>query len=202
MSIHRRESRKLEPRHFIHIYSNGYTEINYFNLKKCDCAKKRNIRIEPFFENAGNPHQMIKQIEKKYQIGDVTSKDRIFCVIDVDDVEDICIKDAMRLKSDYIKLVLSNPNFELWLLLHFKLYTHQFSKEETLTKLKKFVPDYVKPNVAPFFSTLKDKEPFALSNAKKLKTYHKKAKNDIHTRAANPCTTVDEIVETINSYSA
>lgn len=201
MQIHCRVSRKLEPRHFIHIYSNGYTEINYFTLKKCDCAKKRNIRIEPFFENAGNPNQIIKQIEKKYPKGYVTSKDKIFCVIDVDDIKDICIKEAMQLKAEYIKLVLSNPNFELWLLLHFKLYMHQFSKEETLTKLKKFVPDYEKPNIAPFFSTLKTNESIALGNAKKLKTYHKKEKNDLHSRAANPCTTVDEVVETINSFS-
>jgi hypothetical protein len=201
MQIHRRESRKLEPRHFIHIYSNGYTELNYFNLKKCDCVKRRNIKIEPFFENAGNPQQILKQIEKKYQKGDITSKDKIFCVIDVDDIEDVSIKEAIRIKSEYITLVLSNPNFELWLLLHFKLYTHQFSKEETLTKLKKFIPDYVKPNIAPFFSTLKSKELIALDNAKRLKTYHNKAKNDLHTRAANPCTTVDEVVETINLYS-
>jgi hypothetical protein len=201
MQYYNRKSRKLEPRHFIHIYSNGYTEINYFNLKKCECVKKRNIKIEPFFENAGNPQQILRQIEKKYQQGDVTSGDNVFCVIDVDDTEDDRITEGIRIKAEYIKLILSNPNFELWLLLHFKFYTHQFSKEETLTKLKEFIPDYEKPNVAPFFPILKSKETIAVNNAKKLKKYHTKAKNDLHTRAANPCTTVDEVVETINSYS-
>lgn len=188
----------MKQRHFIHIYSNGYTEINYFNLKKCDCDRSKTIKIEPFFENSGNPRQLIKQIEKKYEKGDVTSKDRVFCVMDVDDIDNTSINEAFNLKPRYIQLIFSNPNFELWFLLHFKLYTHQFSKEETLQKLKEFIPDYRKPDVTPFYSILKGRELTALENVKKLKNYHDVAKVDLQTREANPYTSMDEVVETIN----
>lgn len=198
MTQYSRKSLKLKPRHFIHIYSNGYTEINYFNLKKCNCDRSKNIKIEPFFENSGSPRQLIKQIERKYDKGDVTSKDSVFCVMDVDDINTTTIKEAFRLKPGYIKLIFSNPNFELWLLLHFKLYTHQFSKEETVEKLREFIPEYRKPEVAPFYTTLKGKEMTALENAKKLKNYHEAAKKDLLTRETNPYTDIDEVVETIN----
>lgn len=198
MTQYSRKSLKLKPRHFIHIYSNGYTEINYFNLKKIDCDRSKHIKIEPFFENSANPRHLIRQIEKNYDKGDVTSKDRVFCVIDIDDIDNTTIKETFQHKPRFINLVISNPNFELWLLLHFKLYTHQFSKEETLQKLKEFIPEYRKPDVAPFYTTLKGNEITALENAKKLKNYHEVAKNDLRTREANPYTAINEVVETIN----
>ncbi|OPX63196.1 MULTISPECIES: RloB family protein [unclassified Methanoregula] len=199
MNFQRERSHNRKPRNFIHIYSNGYSEINYFTLKKIH-SNKKNIRIEPFFENAGNPHQMVKLIERKYSAKDLDPNDRIYCVTDVDDATDICINDAMTRKAKFITLILSNPNFELWLLLHFKLYTHQFSKNETVEKLKVFLPEYQKPEIEPHFSQLCKNEAQAIQNVSKLKKYHTKEKRNLFLRDANPYSFIGEIIEIINSF--
>ena len=118
-----RKSRNLQQRYFIHIYSNGHTEHYYFLLKKSELGI-RNVIIEPFFENSGNPTQMIKKIAKKYSSNNIRDKDKIFCVMDMDETTNEMVQEGLRLKeSKFISLILSNPNFEIWFLLHFKHYT-------------------------------------------------------------------------------
>lgn len=200
MSANYRISRNLPIRHFIHIYSNGHTEINYFNLKKNELHGVRNLKIEPIFENEGSPKKILNWIKKNYPIRDRTPNDKVFCLIDVDEITDVNIQEGLRVKADFIELILSNPNFELWFLLHFKLYTHQFSIEETTTKLNNFLPEYTKPDVASIFSKLKPHESRAIENAKRLRIHHQNQNTSLFTRASNPHTNIDRVIELINSF--
>jgi hypothetical protein len=195
-----RKSQHREPKNFIHIYSNGVTEINYFNAKKCECQRKRNIKIEPFFENVGSPVYFMKLIAKRYNAKNITEKDKIYCVIDVDEITDDQIQKAIQIKEKYIDLILSNPNFELWLLLHFKLYTHKFSIDETLIKLKSFLSNYEKPHIDPIFSILQENEYKALKNSKQIRQKHNRECIGLYTCDANPHTMIDTVVEEINSF--
>jgi hypothetical protein len=196
-----RKSRRLKQRNYIHIYSNGHTEINYFQLKK-DELGIRNVTIEPIFENSGNPKKMQKKIANKYNLNDIREDDKIFCVIDVDENSDKIIQEALQTKeSKFIQLILSNPNFEIWFLLHFKHYTSQISMEESYTKLKEHLPEYSKPKVEPIFLKLKENEKSAIINAKKLRKNYLKLKMDINSRDANPYTSVDIVVDLLNSLN-
>lgn len=78
-------------------------------------------------------------------------------------------------KNDKIVVVVNNPCFEFWVLLHF-LYTNRFYEnyKMLLPELQKYLPDYEKteryfvrttPNI---YKRLKDRLQTAISNSKKL----------------------------------
>jgi len=131
--------------------------------------------------------------------GTLNPDDKVYCILDVDDLPDTIIQTSFNSKPEYIDVIFSNPNFELWLLLHFKYYNHQFSKDETLTKLKDHLPGYSKPNIEPIFSELKAKENTAIHNAKQLRIHHSRENTNLNSRSANPHTHMDIVVELLNS---
>lgn len=193
-----RTSQKLQLRNFIHIYSNGHTEINYFILKKVQ-LKIKNVVVEPMFENCGNPKQMLQKIASKYSPRDIQQNDKIFCVIDVDETTDELIKEGLRIKANYIDLILSNPDFEIWFLLHFKYYTSKIMMEETLSKIREHLPEYSKVKINLVFSKLIEKEKNAIKHANQLRQYHLHSDIDLNSREANPYTSADIVVELLNS---
>jgi hypothetical protein len=198
MGIPLRKSKKLPQRNFIHIYSNGHTEFEYFNLKKNELGI-RNIVVKPIFENAGNPKQMLKKIAKNYFSSDFQEKDRVFCVIDMDETTNLMIQDGLKIKAKFIELILSNPNFEIWFLLHFNYYSSAIMMEETFSKLQEHIPNYSKTEIKSFFNVLQINEQKAIIHAKRLRKYYNDSEIDLLTRQANPCTTVDIIVDLLNS---
>lgn len=206
MSQRSRVSRQIKQRDFIHIYSNGDTEVNYFNLKKEELGIK-NVIIKSFRKNAGNPKELMKIIAREENsrgicLRDIREDDRIYCVIDVDETSDKNLEEALQLKeAKYIKLILSNPNFELWVLLHFRQYTSQLSIGDTLVKLLDHIPYYEKPKIKPIFPLLRDKEINAITNAKKLKEKYLDSRTNLYSRSANPYTSIFEIIEVLNSLT-
>jgi len=202
--IFRPLSRNIPLRKVIRIYSDGDTEIDYFNSKKREiserCARtgRRNIKIIPIHEKSGIT-RILKTIQKNCPENDLNPDDKVYCILDVDDLPDTIIQTSLNSKPEYIDVIFSNPNFELWLLLHFKYYNHQFSKDETLTKLKDHLPGYSKPNIEPIFSELKAKENTAIHNAKQLRIHHSRENTNLNSRSANPHTHMDIVVELLNS---
>jgi hypothetical protein len=200
MGTHFRTSQKRPQRNFIHIYSNGYSELDYFILKKAELGI-RNVIIEPKFENCGNPKQILQQIAKKYSSGDVREKDKVFCVIDIDETTDSQIEDGIKIKAKYIQLILSNPSLEVWFLLHFKYYTSKIMMEEAVDTLKTHIPDYSKERkqMKKTYLKLKGSEKKAIRNAQQLRDFHLKTKTNLFTRSANPYTSVDLLVKLLHS---
>ena len=112
--------------------------------------------------------------------------DEVWCVFDVDQFD---IQGAVReARSHGVNLAISNPCFELWLLLHFEpCRSHLSGYEAVVVKLKKHVPDYDK---AVSFRHFDGRVTTALENAKSLD-----ASGTDHTK--NPSTSVWRLVETI-----
>jgi hypothetical protein len=143
--------------------------------------------------------KLIEKIKSLYPEKELQENDKIFCVLDVDNDTDEMIQEAIRVKPEYIQLNLSNPNFELWLLLHFAYHNQSLSIDETFTKLRNHIPDYTKPNIESIFQTLKENENNALTHTARLRNYHLRSDIDLNSRDANPYTSVDEVVKFLNS---
>jgi len=202
--IFRPQSVKRPQRRIIRIYSNGESEYNYFISQKQLLVRqfaidgRRNIKIDSFQRNA-DIKAMIQVIKKLNPVRDLLPGDRIYCVLDVDDLRNNKINEALAIKPPYINLILSNPNFELWLLLHFRFHNQRITKDETVVKLREYLPHYSKPNIEPIFPTLKEKEPDAIRNSKTLREQRKQEQIDLFSIESNPHTHLDFLIEFLNS---
>ena len=113
--------------------------------------------------------------------------DRVWCVTDVDDFD---MSSATRLAAaERIELAVSNPCFELWLLLHHEdCRAHLSGYSAVLAKLRKHVPDYDKSRLA--FSDFSHGVVDAVSRAIRLDPTAAQY-------AKNPSTSVWRLVEMI-----
>lgn len=98
------------------------------------------------------------------------SGDKGFVVLDIDNDKQKAEK-VMGLirknKTSGITFVVSNPVFEVWLLLHFRFTTKFYADGDAVIKdLKKYISNYAKS--MDYFDVCGDKLQDAISNAKKL----------------------------------
>jgi len=112
--------------------------------------------------------------------------DEVWCVFDVDQFD---IREAVRrAREREVNLAISNPCFELWLLLHFeRCNSHLRDYEAVVVRLKRHLPDYDK---AVDFRHFEGRVATAVQNAKSLD-----ASGTDHDK--NPSTSVWRLVETI-----
>jgi hypothetical protein len=82
--------------------------------------------------------------EQARRVGDDNLRyDEVWCVLDVD--EHVRLGEARLIgKASDVHLAVSNPCFELWLLLHFADQTAALSRKRASELLKKHLPSYVK----------------------------------------------------------
>ena len=133
----RRRAPFREPRKQVLIVCGGTrTEPDYFEgLKKA----RRNPAVQVKVLGKGiDPEQLVKHAHRVH--GDY---DEVWCVVDTDEFD---IAKAAKVADQLgVLLAVSNPCFELWLLLHFT--DHQgrsASYRELLPKLTRHVPGYDK----------------------------------------------------------
>ena len=141
----------LEPKPLILVVCEGeITEPSYLNGFKKACQNPRvDIHIAP---EHGVPRTVVevaktgkKEAEKaaKNEGDDNLKYDQVWAVFDVD--EHPQIPDAMQMVRDNgIELAISNPSFELWLLLHFRDSPGMKGRKAIANLLKKHVKDYDK----------------------------------------------------------
>ena len=109
-----------EPAKNILIAAEGPTEVKYF---KGLAERNINLRITAVSDTKTKPYQIVDYCKvkmKEYGI-DLKKGDVAFSVFDVDNnsLEDLIR--AVRKAEEYgIRIVVSNPCFEIWLLLHFR----------------------------------------------------------------------------------
>lgn len=104
------------------------------------------------------------ELEAKRKRDDNLSYDAVWCVFDVDVHPGV--PDAVQMARDNgIDLAISNPCFELWLLLHFRDSPGMQSPHRVQRMLKVHVPDYNK-NVE--FSTYSDGYKSAATRAERM----------------------------------
>lgn len=150
--------------------------------------------------NKTDPLQLVQNLEKDIHKQDLNLKDwdMAFAVFDVDN--DIgkqrSIEEAKQIAGKKgIKLIPSNPCFEVWFLLHFEYSTAYCSNLDALQKLCKYVENYDKScscfnQIHPYLNT-------AIHNSKKLRKYHSESMNTSIFKQ-NPMTDVDKIIGVLN----
>ncbi|MGW0879714.1 RloB family protein [Streptomyces sp. NPDC002671] len=90
------------------------TEYDYLNGFKAH-FKRRNLSVK-VTRKPGSPLQVVQHAAECWG-GAGEEFDQVWCVVDVDDFQDL--EQAVRCaRRERIELAVSNPCFELWLLLH------------------------------------------------------------------------------------
>lgn len=121
---------------------NNKTESLYFrHFIPCD----ENFILKTFSSGCTDVKNMINSSKRKAACLGFTAKDLLYIFIDAD-----CDKSKIELIKKYraklpknIKLIVSNPCFEIWFIYHFAKFNKPIhSNEELLNNLTKFIPNY------------------------------------------------------------
>jgi len=127
--------------------------------------------------------------------------DQIWCVFDRNGntTEDLKKAEAIAARSGY-SIAFSNPAFELWYLLHFiNQRAYLTDADAVIAKLKAdgCIPNYEKSN--DYFGMLLPMRQQAIDRAMALQEQHKSNGLPLLHRDSNPCTTVAQLVELLQS---
>ena len=203
----RRRSQKKKQQKVIFIFSDGETEQNYFKLKyrqiteESGGKRRQIVRVINRLRDEQQPRNYVKYISDYINKNYGSEKpDRIFCVFDLDVLKKEDVLASVKKKPKSIEFIPSNPNFEIWLLLHYQYYHHTFGNHEPFEKLREFEGSYEKPHIEPIFSNLIDREETAIENANRLRNF-KNCDPDTVSKDINPFTNVDLIIDALNNFN-
>ena len=199
-------TKKLAPPNYLIICEGKETEPNYFNGLKQKINEKFEDRVRivvPSIKIKGtglNTESLVKYA-KQYINQSPKVYGQVWVVFDKDDYTDEKFNNAIKL-NEY-NSAWSNPNFEIWLLSHFKKIDMPLSKNDALKELKKQFQNsnlgkYSKNDKEIFEKITKDNRlKIAIKNCKEIYEQFK----SISTEASkNPCTTVFMLVEDLSEY--
>ena len=188
----RKQNIRIPRKVYVIVCEGKKTERIYFEKFR---KRYSNLSIETPDSKYTDPKNLVK-FAKQYENDMIFDNgDVIWCVFDCDDNENDDLTKACKIAGKNINISFSNPNFELWFLLHFELYVTKIDRSEVIQKLKKHLPQYKKNmNV---YDLLIDKRPTAIINAKKLIRIHEKDGIEQISVESNPSTQVYNIVEEI-----
>lgn len=175
------------------------TEMLYFQ----EIAKKVKNYAFAFARNKVDPIGIVNcTIDKsKNEELDLSSGDMAIAMFDVDNdsnkkkqiIDARKIADASKYK---VKILTSNPCFEVWYLQHFGFSTKPFASSKQLKKeMRKHIPNY-NENYCEF-EVLYPRIKEAITNTQRLREHHKNNSKNTETDYWNPSTSVDELIEKI-----
>ena len=171
------------------------TEPNYFKaLKALTRMKNVEVRIAPGGKGKTSPATLVEKAKEKLKIEgwDPGEGDEAWCVFDVErkGTHPDLFQVIENARAAQIKVVISNPSFEYWFLLHFDKTDRSFiDAEEVCKALQKHIPNY--SHSMPVYPCLKDHTDTALKNASDLRSRSEKEWKDY----PNPSTGADILVE-------
>ena len=163
-----------------------------------DYLRLSTANIEIVGEECGSDPVSVVQHAKKLQQAELNKNseyDKVYCVIDRDQHKKFseAIKQA---KDNKIRVIISTPCFEYWLLLHFKnTSSPYFNCAEVITALKEHLPNYEKGqffNAISYVEVLKPKEENAITSAKQRAG---ELLGVVNIYAENPYTNMHELIE-------
>ncbi|MFN7962807.1 MAG: RloB family protein [Thermoanaerobaculia bacterium] len=181
MAALRRRRPFLEPRPVWLVLCEGrVTERQY--LRAWRSRSKAVLAVESC---SGGALTMVRQgIRRKREARD--SFDRVWCVTDADHLPAEQLREASLLASrGRVELLISNPCFELWALLHFEVCQAHLTVDEACRRLRTHLPGYDKK--LPF-DLLASGYSVAAERARKL---------DPSGEGLNPSTTVYRLTEAL-----
>lgn len=178
--------------HVLLIICEGTTEENYFhNFNK---REWRNITIKTPNTKNTDPKGLVKYakaMRKKF------NPDITWCVFDINSHSQNEIDKAYKNAGSNISIIISNPCFELWFLLHYINVNDYLTKDDAINFLRKHISDYKKPN--DIFHLISSNTDKAINHAKKLNITHLDMGTDLNCLKCNPSTQVFQIIEHIFS---
>lgn len=191
----RQPSRERKPKILI-VCEGKLTEPQYFEGFKRAC---RNALVDiEIASGQGVPMTLVEESKSRMEKAEDAAKrekddnlayDSVWCVFDVDEHPHIP-EASERARVWGIDLAISNPCFELWLLLHFKDHPGMKDRKQVKRLLQKHVPGYDK---SVKYATYSDGYSIAVTRAAQLA----KIAEDVGTPGHNPTTGVYRLTELI-----
>ena len=201
----RLKSKRQAPANYLIVCEGKKTEPNYFNGLKRRINEKYGNKVDVLIPNIDikgtgmNTTSLVKYTEKKVNQS-AKIYGQVWVVFDKDDYRDEQFDKAI--KNCNYNVAWSNPNFELWLLLHFKKIDRYISKDDVFQELSK---EFQKKGLGDY--TKNDKDIFnKVSSEGKLHTaiknceYMEELNKDGQASKRNPMTKVYKIVDGLKEY--
>lgn len=187
--------RKTKPVYLLIAEGKNKTETIYLSN-----FQKQGMPYSLQFAKAGSKtdaDSLYKTMIQKWNELELSSEngDLGFIILDIDNEKSKAEK-VRRLIQDNdneaIQFVVSNPTFEIWLLMHFKYSTKHFADGDAVIKeLKRYIPDYEKN--CDCFMLCVDKLQIAILNSAKLEKHFEN--NQWPSIECNPRTDVGKLIE-------
>lgn len=170
------------------------TEPAYFNALK-QKLRLYAIKVDVIGEEFSEPINIVEFAIAKKKKGVTTGipYSKVWCIVDVEVPPHRTLGDAWEKASSIkdLELILTNPFFEYWFLLHFKKVTTPFKRDKDLhSMLKQVHPSYKKDRIG--FNILYPLTETAIRNSKEV-LEENQCNNDL--RNFNPSTHVHKLVE-------
>ena len=199
------KSKRQAPANYLIVCEGKKTEPNYFNGLKKKINEKYGNKVDVLIPNievkgtGKNTTKLLKYTQKTVNHANKVYG-QVWVVFDKDDYSDEQFDSAID-NCNY-NVAQSNPNFELWLLAHFKKVNRYVSKDDVLQELskefqKKDLGDYTK-NDTNIFDKVTSEE--RLHAAIKNCEYMEELNKDGQVSQRNPMTRVYKIVDRLKEY--
>jgi hypothetical protein len=191
----RRRRPRLERRDRVLIVCEGHaTEPDYFR------SLRHELRAVPIAikinDKSGVPKTVVERAVQLKKDAERDAKrerdsnlryDEVWCVFDVDTHPNLPAA-LQQASANGIQIALSNPCFELWILLHFEDHRAHIDPKGASHACRRHLPNYQKHIT---YSELKAKYPEAVDRAKALDAWQKSRGN----AGGNPSTSVHTLTE-------
>jgi hypothetical protein len=177
---YKRKSQVLDPSLIVIATEGEKTEPEYFECLKSDdrhTTSRVHIEILPKTNSASSPKHVLNQLHDYKKRKQLNKYDTLWMVIDKDRWSDRDLNFVSKeCQSNNYRLILSNPCFEIWLLLHLKDLADYNAKEMksiccNKASLKKKMKELIRTfsnNESIEMGLFMDKVHKAISHAKKL----------------------------------
>jgi hypothetical protein len=180
------EGKVTEP-----LYFRAFTREEEIKLIEIDIAPEAGVPRSLVRYAIDRKKEAVKQARR--QQDENRSYDEVWCVFDVDDHPGI-IEAKQQARDNGLKVAVSNPSFELWVLLHFQSQTRAEQRSEMRRLVKAHIPGYDKE--APY-DRLRPNYPTAVERAVSLDKWHESR----GTRGDNPSTSVYVLTERLRELN-
>lgn len=201
----RLKSKRQAPANYLIVCEGKKTEPNYFNGLKKKINEKYGNKVDVLIPNIDikgtgmNTTSLVKYTQKTVNHANKVYG-QVWVVFDKDDYNDEQFDLAVD-NCNY-NVAWSNPNFELWLLAHFKKVNRYVSKDDVLQELskefqKKGLGDYTKNDTNIFDKVTGEGK---LHTAIKNCEYMEELNKDGQASQRNPMTKVYKIVNGLKEY--
>lgn len=146
----RQKRGKRKIRKVIHVLPEGQTERDYLAMDAIQAAVQSGERVAlklvKGHKGQTDPASLVRQMKTHLRKEDFRSDDEAWLVIDVDEWTDGQIACAIQWESSDSRhhLAISNPKFELFLLMHYCDTRGCVTPVDVDKRLRRYLPDYKK----------------------------------------------------------